>query len=119
MRKLLRHWPLALALVLAVCCGVCVWRLWAVSNLLPSQQAAQRWKGDGLREFSQLSFFMPGDQKLTLDQTGTVILQKGDRLAHCLPGHVKADAKFLLRHQRLPVTENTLGNFSAKRFCHE
>ena len=68
MRKLLKHWPLALALVLAVCCGVCVWRLWAVSNLLPSQKAAQRWKGDGLREFSQISFFMPGDQKLTLDQ---------------------------------------------------
>ncbi len=68
MRKLLRHWPLTLALVLAVCCGVCVWRFWAVSNLLDSQKAAQRWKGDGLREFSQISFFMPADQKLTLDQ---------------------------------------------------
>ena len=37
MRKLLKHWPLTLAALLALCCGLCVWRLWAVSNLLPSQ----------------------------------------------------------------------------------
>ena len=71
MRKFLRHWPLALAIVLALCCGVCVWRLWAVSNLLPSQQAAQRWKGGDVRDFGQVSFFMPGEQKLTLDQLYT------------------------------------------------
>ena len=71
MKKLLKHWPLMLAALLAVCCGICVWRVWAVSNLLPSQQAASRWKGEGLRDFAQVSFFMPGEQKLTLDQLHT------------------------------------------------
>ena len=61
MRKFLKHWPLTLAALLALCCGLCVWRLWAVSNLLPSQQAAQRWKGGDVRDFGQVSFFMPGE----------------------------------------------------------
>ena len=68
MKKLLKHWPLALAVLLALLCGVCVWRLWSVSRLLTSQQAAERWKGTGIQDFSQLSFYMPGEQKLTLDQ---------------------------------------------------
>ena len=49
MRKLLKHWPLTLAAMLALCCGLCIWRLWAVSNLLESQKAAQSWKGTGER----------------------------------------------------------------------
>ena len=68
MKKLWKHWPLTLAVLLAICCGLCIWRLWAVSNLLPSQQAAQRWKGTGERDFAQVSFFMPATEKLSLDQ---------------------------------------------------
>lgn len=58
----------ALTVLLALCCALCVWRLWAVSHLLPSQQAAQRWKGGSERDFAQLSFFLPEDQKLSRDQ---------------------------------------------------
>ena len=67
MKKLIRHWPLTLAVLLALCCGVCVWRLWAVSNLLPSQQAAARWKGDGTQDFAQVSCFMAQISSLSLD----------------------------------------------------
>ena len=67
-RKLLRRWPLLLAALLALLCAFCVWRLGAVSRLLPSQQAAQRWKGTDERDFAQLSFFLPADQKLSRDQ---------------------------------------------------
>lgn len=68
MKKLRIHWLPALALVLALCCGFCVWRRLAVSALLPSQQAAQRWKGSSERNYAQLSFFLPEDRKLSLDQ---------------------------------------------------
>ena len=68
MKKLLKHWPLTLAALLLLCCGFCVWRLWTVSNLLQSQRAAQRWKGTGERNFAQLSFYMPAEEKLSLDQ---------------------------------------------------
>ncbi len=67
MRKLLRHWPLTLSVLLAICCGFCIWRLWAVTNTLPSQKAAQRWKGGGERDFAQVSCFMPPVAQLTLD----------------------------------------------------
>ena len=67
MRKLLRNWPLTLAALLAILCGVCVWRLWAVSNCLPSQKAAQRWQGTGERSFAQVSCFMPPISSLSLD----------------------------------------------------
>ena len=52
MKKLLRHWPLTLAALLALLCAFCLWRLWAVSNALPSQQAAKRWKGGSERDFA-------------------------------------------------------------------
>ena len=68
MRKLLRQWPLTLAALLAVCCGVCVWRLWAVSNCLPSQKAAQRWQGTGERSFAQVSCYMPPTFNMKLDE---------------------------------------------------
>lgn len=68
MKKLRKHWLTALGLTLALCCAFCLWRLWAVSGLLLSQQAAQRWKGGSERDYAQLSFFLPADQKLTLDQ---------------------------------------------------
>lgn len=67
MKKLARHWPLALAALLALGCAFCVWRLWAVSNLLTSQQAAKRWQGEGEQAFAQLSCFMAPTAQLTLD----------------------------------------------------
>lgn len=67
MRKLLKHWPLTLAALLAICCGVCVWRLWAVSNTLDSQKAAQRWKGTGERDFAQISCYLPPLGQISLD----------------------------------------------------
>ena len=67
MNRLKKHRPLILAALLAVCCGLCVWRLWAVSNALSSQKAAQRWKGAGEREYAQLSCFMPPMGQLSLD----------------------------------------------------
>ena len=66
--RLQKHGLKLLALVLALCGAFCLWRLWAVSNLLPSQQAAQRWKGSSARDFAQVSFFLPAEQKLTRDQ---------------------------------------------------
>ena len=67
MRKLLKHWPLTLAALLALCCGLCIWRLWAVSNLLESQKAAQRWKGTGERSYAQMTCLMPPLAQMTLD----------------------------------------------------
>ena len=67
MRKLVKHWPLTLAALLAICCAVCMWRLWAVSNTLDSQKAAQRWKGSGERDFAQVSCYMPPTFNMKLD----------------------------------------------------
>jgi len=71
MSRLLRRWPIVLAVLLAIVCVLCLWRFWAVSNLLDSQKAAERWKGGGERDFAQLSFFMPSDQKLSREQIYT------------------------------------------------
>ena len=68
MRKLVKHWPLTLAALLTICCAVCVWRLWAVSNTLDSQKAAQRWKGSGERDFAQISCYMAQISSLSLDE---------------------------------------------------
>ena len=71
MSGLLKRWPIALAVLLAIVCALCFWRFWTVSNLLDSQKAAERWKGGGERDFAQLSFFMPADGKLSRDQIFT------------------------------------------------
>jgi len=71
MQKILKRWPILLAVLLALVCALCFWRFWAVSNLLDSQRAAQRWKGTGERDYAQLSFFLPADQKLSRDQVYT------------------------------------------------
>ena len=71
MQKLLRRWPIVLAVLLGLICALCFWRFRAVSNLLDSQKAAQRWQGGGERDFAQLSFFMPADQKLSRDEIYT------------------------------------------------
>ena len=67
MRRPLKRWPLWLAALLALLCGISVWRLWAVSNLLTSQQAAERWKGGGTRDFAQISCFLSPTASFTLD----------------------------------------------------
>jgi len=67
MQKILKRWPILLAVLLALACALCFWRFWAVSNLLDSQRAAQRWKGTGERDFAQISCFMPPIAQLTLD----------------------------------------------------
>lgn len=71
MQKLLRRWPIVLAVLLGLICALCFWRFRAVSNLLDSQKAAQRWQGGGERDFAQLSFFMPADHKLSRDEIYT------------------------------------------------
>ena len=67
MSRLTKRWPLYLAALLALCCGLCLWRLWAVSRLLDSQRAAERWKGSGERNFAQISCLLPPVQSFTLD----------------------------------------------------
>ena len=68
MKRFLRRWPIVLALLLALLSAFSFWRMRAVPRLLPSQQAAERWKGDGERDFAQHSFFLPAEEKLTRDQ---------------------------------------------------
>ena len=67
MKRILHRWPLWLAALLALLCVFSLWRFWAVSNLLTSQQAAERWKGEGTEGFAQISCFMPPVAQLTLD----------------------------------------------------
>lgn len=70
-KRLLKHWPLVLAGLLALLCLFCVWRLHAVSNLLTSQQAAERWQGESERSFAQISCFTPQSERMTLEQMMT------------------------------------------------
>ena len=57
-----------IAAALALGCLVCLWRVHALKNLLPAQHAAERWQGESGMDFTQLSFFMARDQKLTREQ---------------------------------------------------
>ena len=66
--RLKQYWLPLLAAALALGCLVCVWRVYALKNLLPAQHAAERWQGEGGMEFAQISFFMARDQKLSRDQ---------------------------------------------------
>ena len=63
-RKLL---PL-IAAVLALGCAACVLGIRLLAGRYPSQHAAERWQGENGMEFTQLSFFMTRDRKLTRDQ---------------------------------------------------
>ena len=56
------------ALILALSCIGCILGIARLKNLFPSQQAAERWKGEGEMDFTQLSFFMTRDQKLSREQ---------------------------------------------------
>lgn len=66
--KLQKHWLLLLAGLLALLCLFCVWRLHAVSGLLTSQQAAERWQGESERSFAQISCFTAKGEEMSLDQ---------------------------------------------------
>lgn len=55
--KILR--PFIIAAVLLLLSGLCAWRYGSLAASLPSQQAAQRWRGDNETAFAQVSCFMP------------------------------------------------------------
>lgn len=57
----------ALALVSIACIVVTV----ILSSLLDSQKAAQRWQGESQTEFSQVSCYIPVDEKISLEQVYT------------------------------------------------
>ena len=57
-----------IAAALALACLGCLWRVHALKDLLPSQHAAERWQGERELDFTQLSFFMTRDHKLTREQ---------------------------------------------------
>ncbi len=67
-RRLLKKWPLAAAVLLALLSVFSVWRMLTVADTLVSQQAAERWQGGGSLPFAQISCFLPGGEKLSLDQ---------------------------------------------------
>ena len=67
-RKILRHWPLLLAALLLLICGLCLLRLHAVKTTLDSQYAAARWKGGNEQDFAQLSCFLPESRRLTREE---------------------------------------------------
>ena len=48
----------------ALCFGAWRW----LANLLPSQQEAKRWQGDGEMAYSQISCFLPADEKIGLKE---------------------------------------------------
>ena len=54
-------------LTAVICFGAWQW----LANLLPSQQAAQRWQGDSDMEFSQITCFLPADQMIGLKEVST------------------------------------------------
>ena len=51
---------------LAVLALVCVWGLHAVTSALPTQSAAQAWRGENEMRFAQVSAFLPEDEKTDL-----------------------------------------------------
>lgn len=57
----------AMVLAAALCFGA--WQY--LARLLDSQQAAQRWQGEGDLEFSQITCFLPADQKIELKDIRT------------------------------------------------
>ena len=66
--RLRKNWLLLLAGALALLCLFSVWRIHAVSNLLLSQQAAQRWQGQSGKSFAQVSCFTSKGEEMDLDQ---------------------------------------------------
>ena len=59
---------IGLDLFLAAVALICFLVMGALADLLPSQQAAERWQGESEMAFTQLSCFLPADGKLDIDQ---------------------------------------------------
>lgn len=64
--------------ILAVICLVCLLlsvacflRFRYLTNLLDSQKEAERWRGDGEMEFSQISCFLPVNRQITLTEVSS------------------------------------------------
>ena len=66
--RLQKNWLLLLAGLLALLCLFSVWRIHAVSHLLLSQQAAQRWQGQSEKSFAQVSCFTAKGEEMSLDE---------------------------------------------------
>lgn len=52
-------WPLALAALLLIICGLSLLGFKSKADMLLSQQAAERWRGENETPFAQISCFMP------------------------------------------------------------
>lgn len=61
-------WPLAAAAALLLICTVCMLGYKSTAELLSSQQAAERWRGDNETAFAQLSCFMPDGSPLSEEE---------------------------------------------------
>ena len=64
-RRILR---LVLCAVLLITAGICFAVTAHLARLLPSQQAAERWQGDGETQYGQVSCFLPVDERIDLKQ---------------------------------------------------
>ena len=62
------RWPLIAALVLALCCAVCLLVSRGAANTLDSQKAAERWQGESERSFVQISCFLPAGESLSMEK---------------------------------------------------
>ena len=67
-RKGLRKGLLILCLALALAGGLCFGASRLLAGQLPSQYAAERWRGESETDYGQVSCFVPVDEKLTLEQ---------------------------------------------------
>ncbi len=54
--------------LLLIIAAICALMIWALSSPLHSQKAAERWKGEGELEFSQLSLYLPESEKTDTSQ---------------------------------------------------
>lgn len=59
---------LCLCLLLTLLALLCLWRIFALSRSLPSQQAAERWRGENESAFTQVSCFVPVDEAIGLKE---------------------------------------------------
>lgn len=61
---------LALELVMLLAAVGCFIGIHSLSRMLPSQLAAERWRGDSEESFAQISCFIPVDETVTLNEIG-------------------------------------------------
>lgn len=62
---------ISLLLVMALAGAVCFIGVHSLSNLLPSQLAAERWQGNSEQSFAQISCFIPVDETVNLNAVAT------------------------------------------------